>query len=75
MSEKSFAIGSVAAAVILGVFFYPPPPASRAQQSAKAAPQDAAPVKHAALARDEGRERGWWRKKISQLRTVGSVEP
>ena len=35
MSEKSFAITSIAAAVICGTFFYPPPPADA---SAAAAP-------------------------------------
>ena len=75
MNEKSFAVGSVAAAVICGVFFYPPPPASRVQPSVKAAAMRAVPVKHAALGPVDRRERGWWRKKLSQLRTVGSVEP
>jgi hypothetical protein len=75
MSEKSFAVGSVAAAVICGVFFYPPPPASRAQHTVKAAATRAAPGKRAALDPIDRRERDWWRKKLSQFRTVGSVEP
>ena len=28
MSEKSFAIASISAAIICGTFFYPPPPAA-----------------------------------------------
>ena len=75
MSEKSFAIGSVAVAVVCGVFFYPPPPASQAQHSSKAAPTGAAPVKHAALSPADRRARSWWRKKMSEFRTVDSVEP
>ena len=75
MSEKSFAIGSVAVAVVCAVFFYPPPPASRAQQFTKAAATGAIPVKHAALGPAERRERSWWRKKVSEFRTAGSVEP
>jgi len=30
MSEKSFAVASIAAAIICGTFFYPPPPADHA---------------------------------------------
>jgi hypothetical protein len=75
MSEKSFAIGSVAVAVICGVFFYPPPPAHRAQQAGRVPAIGAAPVRHAALNPADLRERAWWRKKIAQLRTAGTVDP
>jgi hypothetical protein len=46
MPEKSFAFGSVALAIVWGVFFYPPPPAKPVPHPAPAA------VSHAAAAPD-----------------------
>lgn len=37
MPPKSFAFGSVALAIVWGVFFYPPPPVKPVQQPAPAA--------------------------------------
>lgn len=78
MSEKSFAVGSVAAAVIWGTFFYPPPPPERALQGIKAVH---APVAAARVARNDARlahaaprpagapERRWWRRNLLELAT------
>ena len=47
MSEKSFAITSIAAAVICGTFFYPPPPVAASDDGVKVV---AAPNRSAAPA-------------------------
>lgn len=82
MSEKSFAIGSVAAAVIWGAFFYPPPPPQRAQHSVGPVPAASvsagrAPRKDGRLAQTGSRptgtpERRWWRRNPVELRAPGA---
>ncbi len=76
MSEKSFAVVSIATAVVWGVFFYPPPPPERVQQSSKAgfnsAPRDVPPQRIRVA--DIG-ERAWWRKKLAQLKPSSSLHP
>lgn len=80
MSEKSFAVGSVAAAVIWGAFFYPPAPPQRVL-SLKPAPATAAarPARHdARLARTAevrpagATERRWWRRNLLELKSSGT---
>jgi hypothetical protein len=79
MSEKSFAVGSVAVAVIWGAFFYPPPPPQRALPGIKASAAPAAtatrtPRKDARLAQAAPRpagapERRWWRRNLLELKS------
>ena len=82
MSEKSFAAGSVAAAVIWGAFFYPPPPAPRVQHSVKpvtaktvaathAARKDAR-LAHAAPRPTGAPERRWWGRSLPELKSSGA---
>lgn len=73
MSEKSFAVGSVAVAVLWGAFFYPPPPPQRAPHSVKpaaASPQRKdARVAHAAPRPAGTPERRWWRRNLLELKS------
>jgi hypothetical protein len=69
MSEKLFAVGSVAAALIWGTFFYPPPAPQRAQQGIK--PRPAARPLPA-----EGKtEQRWWRSKLAGMKTPAVAAP
>lgn len=82
MSEKTFAAGSVAAAVIWGAFFYPPPPPPRVQHSvkpvaAKTAAATRTPRKDARLAHAAPRptgapERRWWRRDLLEMKSSGA---
>ena len=75
MSEKSFAVISVAVAVVCGVFFYPPPPPERAQQLSKGGLKPVQAVQPA-RAHDSGvRERAWWRARLAQLKPSSSLHP
>jgi hypothetical protein len=73
MSEKSFAVISVGAAIVCGVFFYPPPPPGRTPQLSKAAPARAAPAARGQAA-DKGR-RGWWVQKLALLKPSAALHP
>ena len=76
MSEKSFAVGSIAAAVIWGAFFYPPAPPQRMQPSLKPAPASAAArparLAHAATRPAGATERRWWRRNLLELKSSGT---
>ena len=75
MSEKSFAVISVAAAVVCGVFFYPPPPPERAQQVSRAV-LNPVPAAQSARAQDSAVvERTWWRARLAQLKPSSSLHP
>ncbi len=76
MSEKSFAVISVAAAVVCGVFFYPPPPPDRAPQPVARATD--APMRAAAptkVAANHVAEPAWWRKKLAYLKPSATLHP
>lgn len=76
MSEKSFAVISVSAAVVCGVFFYPPPPPHRAPQPGNrvvSAPARTAPP--AQLNANQAVERAWWQKKLAHLKPSANLIP
>lgn len=75
MSEKSFAVISVAAAVVCGVFFYPPPPPERAQRLSKAGLEPVLAVKPARIPDNDVGGRVWWRARLAQLKPSSSLYP
>ena len=75
MSEKSFAIISVAAAVVCGVFFYPPPPPERAQRLSKAGQGPVQTVQPARVPDNNIGGRVWWRARLAQLKPSSSLHP
>lgn len=83
MSEKSFAVISVAIAVVCGVFFYPPPPPERAQQlqppqqhlSRNGANPPARELPPGRTKANDASEHGWWRTKLAQLKPSANLLP
>jgi hypothetical protein len=75
MSEKSFAVGSIAAAIVCGVFFYPPPPPERAAPANQAAVPAQRKVVTAKVDQAGNVERGWLRKRMTQLKPSASLHP